>query len=105
MKRMAEAHHVDASEPLDWDFMKELLLCYLELNDKSMHKHVLRAFSELTAGFCQREVSVMSRRTVSVNTRMQEVAEREEMPDSPRPHFPPDFPEYYGNEQNQTVGF
>lgn len=95
MKRMAETHHADASQPLDWDwdFLEELLLCYLELNDKSIHKHVLRAFSDLTAGFRTSKVPVMSRRTVPVNRRMQEVVEREETPDSPCQHFPADFPE------------
>jgi uncharacterized protein (TIGR01568 family) len=86
MQRMAGAHHEDASQPLDWDFMKELLFCYLELNDKSMHKHILRAFSELPAQFPPKKVSVMSRRTVSVNTRMQQVVDRREMPDSPCAH-------------------
>lgn len=105
MKRMAEAHHADASQPLDWDFLEELLLCYLELNDKSIHKHVLRAFSDLTAGIRTSKVPVMSKRTVPVNRRMQEVVDREETPDSPCQHFPADFPEDYDNEQNQSGGF
>ncbi|KMZ57566.1 hypothetical protein ZOSMA_84G00040 [Zostera marina] len=38
----------DASQPLDWDFMEDLLLCFLELNDRSVHKHILSAFCDLT---------------------------------------------------------
>ncbi|KAJ3701861.1 hypothetical protein LUZ61_005566 [Rhynchospora tenuis] len=90
MKNMVEAHHPDKSQSLDWDFMEELLLCYLKLNDKSIHKHVLRAFSDITAGFRRSRVSVVSRRTLPENTRRQKVAQRDEIPNSPDRHFPAD---------------
>ncbi|VFQ92909.1 unnamed protein product [Cuscuta campestris] len=36
---------------LDWEFMEELLLCYLNLNDKKSYKFVLSAFVDLIAVF------------------------------------------------------
>nr|CAD1829853.1 unnamed protein product [Ananas comosus var. bracteatus] len=51
MREMVDARRVDASQPLDWDFMEELLFCYLELNDKSVHKYILTAFTDLTVSF------------------------------------------------------
>jgi uncharacterized protein (TIGR01568 family) len=95
MKRMVEAHHIDASQPLDWDFIEELLVCYLKLNDKSMHKHVLTAFSDITTGFRR------SRRTVLMSTSRQNAIEREEMSDSPGQYYPADFPEDCHNERTE----
>ncbi|CAL9112040.1 unnamed protein product [Musa acuminata var. zebrina] len=54
MQGMVDARHVEPNQPLDWDFMKELLFCYLELNDRSVHKHILRAFTDLTVSFRRR---------------------------------------------------
>lgn len=52
MQDMVESRHGgDPRQGLDWDFMEELLLCYLELNDRSVHKHILKAFTDLTVGF------------------------------------------------------
>ncbi|KAJ4820014.1 Transcription repressor OFP14 [Rhynchospora pubera] len=104
MKRMVEAHHVDASQHLDWDFLEELLFCYLELNDKSIHKHVLRAFSDITAWFCRSKGSVMSRRTISVHARRQK-AEEDEMLNTPHAHFCADFPEDCDNEQSHASSY
>ncbi|KAL6626872.1 hypothetical protein ACP70R_030598 [Stipagrostis hirtigluma subsp. patula] len=39
-KGMAEANY--------WEFMEELLLCYLERNDQAVHEYVLAAFADLT---------------------------------------------------------
>ncbi|KAJ4768380.1 Transcription repressor OFP14 [Rhynchospora pubera] len=101
IKNMVEAHHPDESQSLDWDFMKELLFCYLELNDQSMHKHVLGAFIDIAAGFRRSRVSVVSKRTVPVNTRRQKVAQRDEIPNSPGRHFPADCE----NKQNGFGSF
>ncbi|CAA7397191.1 unnamed protein product [Spirodela intermedia] len=38
---------MEARAPFDWDFAEELFFCYLELNDRSLHRHILRAFSTL----------------------------------------------------------
>ncbi|CAL9773497.1 unnamed protein product [Musa acuminata subsp. burmannicoides] len=52
MQEMMEAHNaVGADDRLDWEFMEQLLLCYLELNEQSVHKDILRAFTDLTAAF------------------------------------------------------
>ncbi|XP_020597297.1 transcription repressor OFP14-like [Phalaenopsis equestris] len=55
MEDMMEVRHVDKLGPLDWDFMEELLLCYLELNEQGVHKYILRAFTDLTVSFRRRE--------------------------------------------------
>ncbi|PKU84788.1 transcription repressor OFP14-like [Dendrobium catenatum] len=55
MEEMMDARHKDSLKPLDWDFMEELLLCYLELNERGVHKHILRAFTDLTVSFRRRE--------------------------------------------------
>ncbi|KAJ1289394.1 hypothetical protein BS78_02G161000 [Paspalum vaginatum] len=34
---------------VDWDFMEELLFCYLHLNDRAVHKDILRAFTDTVA--------------------------------------------------------
>ncbi|MQM23812.1 hypothetical protein Taro_056882 [Colocasia esculenta] len=54
MEEMVEARHADPLEPLDWDFMEELLMSYLELNDRCIHKHILGAFTDLAVAFRQR---------------------------------------------------
>ncbi|WOL08139.1 hypothetical protein Cni_G16891 [Canna indica] len=48
MAAMVEAHHVEREEGLDWEFMEELLFCYLELNERSVHEDIFRAFTDLT---------------------------------------------------------
>ncbi|VAI53210.1 unnamed protein product [Triticum turgidum subsp. durum] len=50
MQNMIKMHHGQESRPLDWDFLEELLFYYLQLNDQSVHRHILKAFADLTAG-------------------------------------------------------
>ncbi|XP_074563058.1 transcription repressor OFP14-like [Curcuma longa] len=50
IEEMVEARHAEAAD-LDWDFMEELLLCYLELNHGRVHKHILMAFADLAVSF------------------------------------------------------
>ncbi|XP_062202003.1 transcription repressor OFP14-like [Phragmites australis] len=50
MQNMIKMHHGRISQPLDWDFLEELLFYYLQLNDQAVHKHILKAFVDLTAG-------------------------------------------------------
>ncbi|KAG9459286.1 hypothetical protein H6P81_003794 [Aristolochia fimbriata] len=38
-------------QALDWDFMEELLFCYLRLNEKRAHKYILGAFVDLVVSF------------------------------------------------------
>lgn len=45
---------------VDWDFMEELLFCYLNVNEKKSHKFILSAFVDL--------INVMRRNDVSDNT-------------------------------------
>lgn len=54
MQDMVESRHGGHRQPLDWDFMEELLFCYLELNDRSVHRYILKAFADLTAARGQR---------------------------------------------------
>ncbi|KAG5229075.1 ovate family protein [Salix suchowensis] len=42
----------------DWDFMEELLQCYLNLNEKTSHKFILSAFVDLIVGLRKNEDKV-----------------------------------------------
>ncbi|ONK80804.1 uncharacterized protein A4U43_C01F21940 [Asparagus officinalis] len=57
MQEMVDARHVDPCRPLDWDFLEELLACYLELNERSVHECILRAFMDLTEGLRRQRIS------------------------------------------------
>ncbi|XVF86594.1 hypothetical protein PTKIN_Ptkin18bG0054700 [Pterospermum kingtungense] len=46
MQEMVEARLRNQST-IDWDFMEELLFCYLKLNDKKSYKFILSAFVDL----------------------------------------------------------
>ncbi|CBI36154.3 transcription repressor OFP14 [Vitis vinifera] len=46
MQEMIEAR-LHSHEKVDWDFMEDLLFCYLNLNDKDSHKYILQAFVDL----------------------------------------------------------
>jgi len=58
MQNMIKMHHGRVPQPLDWDFLEELLFYYLQLNDQAVHKHILKAFADLTAGPHQKGSSV-----------------------------------------------
>ncbi|KAI4381932.1 hypothetical protein MLD38_007949 [Melastoma candidum] len=44
MRDMVESR---ADRAVDWEFMEEMLLCYLGLNDRDSHEHILSAFVDL----------------------------------------------------------
>lgn len=46
MQEMVEAR-VQHNAKVDWDFMEELLFCYLNLNEKKSYKFILSAFVDL----------------------------------------------------------
>ncbi|CAL5375773.1 unnamed protein product [Camellia sinensis] len=46
MQEMIEARRQYYGK-VDWEFMEELLFCYLNLNDKKTYKHILSAFVDL----------------------------------------------------------
>ncbi|XP_010254472.1 PREDICTED: transcription repressor OFP14-like [Nelumbo nucifera] len=48
MKEMVDAYFW-RYRTIDWDFMEELLFCYLMLNEKKSHKYILGAFVDLIA--------------------------------------------------------
>ncbi|XP_062198811.1 uncharacterized protein LOC133901467 [Phragmites australis] len=49
---------------VDWDFMEELLFCYLQLNDRAVHQDILRAFTDTVAALRRRRrTAAKSRRT------------------------------------------
>lgn len=53
-----------AAAAVDWDFMEELLFCYLRLNDRAVHKDILRAFTDTVAAIRRRRRrAAKSRRT------------------------------------------
>ncbi|XVF74600.1 hypothetical protein PTKIN_Ptkin13bG0125000 [Pterospermum kingtungense] len=43
---------------IDWDFMEELLFCYLNLNDKKSHKFILSAFTDLIVVLRQNDLKI-----------------------------------------------
>ncbi|XP_023548724.1 transcription repressor OFP12-like [Cucurbita pepo subsp. pepo] len=49
MQEMVEAREeiATATKKSRWEFLHELLLCYLALNPKTTHKHILKAFADL----------------------------------------------------------
>ncbi|KAL5561699.1 hypothetical protein UlMin_031446 [Ulmus minor] len=47
MQEMLEAREVTDVNKSNWEFLHELLLCYLALNPKSTHKFIIAAFSDL----------------------------------------------------------
>ncbi|KAM7483734.1 hypothetical protein LguiB_008317 [Lonicera macranthoides] len=46
MQEMIEAR-LEYNRRVGWEFIKELLFCYLNLNDKKCYKYVLSAFVDL----------------------------------------------------------
>ncbi|XWS16367.1 hypothetical protein CRYUN_Cryun34aG0080900 [Craigia yunnanensis] len=69
MQEMVEArlqHHL----AIDWDFMEELLFCYLNLNDKKSYKFILSAFVDLIVVLRQNDRKIPARsRNSKVNVR------------------------------------
>ncbi|XP_058075627.1 transcription repressor OFP14 [Magnolia sinica] len=55
MQEMVDAHQVDQCQPLDWDYMEDLLFCYLNLNEKRAHKYILGAFVDMMISFRQQD--------------------------------------------------
>lgn len=51
MAEMATARCADGMPEAEyWEFMEELVSCYLERNDRGVHRHIFAAFADLTAG-------------------------------------------------------
>lgn len=46
MKEMLDAR-IKNKQRVDWDFMEELLFCYLRLNEKKQYRYILSAFVDL----------------------------------------------------------
>ncbi|XP_055811894.1 transcription repressor OFP12-like [Solanum dulcamara] len=46
MEEMVEAHEL-TNVKANWEFLHELLLCYLNLNPKHTHKYIIGAYSDL----------------------------------------------------------
>ncbi|CAN6210505.1 unnamed protein product [Urochloa humidicola] len=50
----AAAGAAAAAPAVDWEFMEELLFCYLHLNDRAVHGDILRAFTDTVAALRRR---------------------------------------------------
>lgn len=46
MQEMVEARDINDARA-NWDYLHELLTCYLDLNPKSAHKFIVGAFADL----------------------------------------------------------
>lgn len=55
MEAKARLHH---NGKVDWEFLEELLLCYLNLNDNKSHKYILSAFVDLIVLLRENSVKV-----------------------------------------------
>lgn len=79
MQEMVEERLQDYGT-VDWDFMEELLFCYLNLNDKKSYRYILSAYSDLVSALRQREwkVPARSRRTRIARERRKATRREEE---------------------------
>ncbi|XP_058192456.1 transcription repressor OFP14-like [Rhododendron vialii] len=70
MEEMIEARLNDRGR-VDWEFMEELLFCYLDLNEKKSYKYILSAFVDLVVVLREKSgrVPVKSRRGPSAGDR------------------------------------
>lgn len=73
MQEMVEARMRNHGK-VDWNFMEELLFCYLNLNEKQSHRYILSAFVDLVVVLRQTSDSVPAR---SRNARNVRIPERE----------------------------
>ncbi|KAL4308831.1 hypothetical protein GQ457_01G039150 [Hibiscus cannabinus] len=60
MQEMVEARMEHGSK-IDWDFVEELLFCYLNLNDKDSYKFILSAFVDLVVDLRRNGVEIPTR--------------------------------------------
>ncbi|XP_022721118.1 transcription repressor OFP14-like [Durio zibethinus] len=69
MQEMVEVR-LQYHSTIDWDFMEELLFCYLNLNDKKSYKFILSAFVDLIVVHRQNDRKIpASSRNSKVNVR------------------------------------
>ncbi|GAB4850194.1 hypothetical protein Ancab_029488 [Ancistrocladus abbreviatus] len=74
MKEMIEAR-LRQNQSVDWDFVEELLFCYLRLNEKKQYKYILGAFVDLI--MILRQNSGSSSRGVTKGGGSRNIEERE----------------------------
>ncbi|GMI82067.1 ovate family protein 14 [Hibiscus trionum] len=60
MQEMVEAR-LKRHSNIDWDFMQELVFCYLKLNDKKSHKFILSAFVDLVVDLRRNDMKIPAR--------------------------------------------
>ncbi|XP_010539496.1 PREDICTED: transcription repressor OFP14-like [Tarenaya hassleriana] len=61
MVEMVEARLGAREWDVDWDFMEELLFCYLDLNEKKSHRYILSAFVDLVIVLRQKEKTTVTK--------------------------------------------
>ncbi|PHT85943.1 Transcription repressor OFP11 [Capsicum annuum] len=62
MQEMVEAHELKDVKD-NWEFLHELVLCYLNLNPKHTHKYIIGAFSDLVVSLVSLEEGKMTEGT------------------------------------------
>ncbi|KAL1565112.1 transcription repressor OFP14-like [Salvia divinorum] len=50
---------IDHDRSVDWKFLEELLFCYLDMNDKESHRHILQAFVDVIVFLRQNSASLL----------------------------------------------
>ncbi|KAK7261834.1 hypothetical protein RIF29_28155 [Crotalaria pallida] len=68
MQEMVEARARNNEGDIDWEFMEELLFCYLNLNEKKSHKFILSAFVDLATTMRQNAETAVAAKPRSVRT-------------------------------------
>ncbi|KAI3835368.1 hypothetical protein MKW98_020484 [Papaver atlanticum] len=72
MQEMIEAR-LDQNQSVDWDFMEELLFCYLKLNEKKSYKYILGAFVDLIVNLRQNNTGKSQTRSRRVSMKRKEI--------------------------------
>lgn len=62
MQEMVEVRVEEEGKVLNWDFMEELLFCFLNLNDKKSYKYILGAFVDVVTALRQNDGASKGRR-------------------------------------------
>lgn len=75
MEEMVEARGLPDVES-NWEFLHELLLCYLALNPKNTHKFIVGAFADLLVSLLSQPPAEGRRRDPTFDTSNCEISQR-----------------------------
>ena len=76
MQEMVEARELMDVQKSNWEFLHELLLCYLALNPKNTHKFIIGAFADLLVNILPSPPESSGRREQDIVAEMYEISGR-----------------------------